>query len=80
MMTGRQGTYSLLSLATQATVHSLFLEQVSDFWVRHHCVLGFQSAGCARLSVSWAPAGLRCALTSPTAISHTHCVAFPLDC
>ena len=45
MNAGKQGTHSLLSLATQATVHSLFLEQVSDLWVGHDCVLGFQSAG-----------------------------------
>ena len=51
---GRQGmgTHSLLSPATQAAVHSLLLEQVSDFWVCHNCVLGFQSAGCAKLSIS----------------------------
>ena len=52
MDTGRRGTHSLLSPATQATVHSLFLEQVSDFWVCHDCVLGFQPAEGVGLSIS----------------------------
>ena len=80
MVTGRQGTHSLLPLATQATVHSLFLEQVRNFWICHDCVLGFQSAGGVRLSVSLEAAGLRCALTSPTASSHTHCVPSTVEC